>query len=131
LLDLSDAVLPDGLEDLPEGQIDIPEDSVVDTESSDGQGHVFDEDSDGDHEKDEDYVMDDAAGDESDKSDSEEEFIHQERMNGKGKVSCFFHLLGHRSVILLPERKKTSERRLPQRYQQCPRQLSHRRKYRY
>ena len=49
-----------------EGLADIPDESVVDTESSDGHvGLHLDELSDGDHEKDEDYVMesDDADND--------------------------------------------------------------------
>ena len=77
VLDFSDSTQPDGLEyQLFEDPIDIPEDSVVETESSDGQleghlGHVYEDESDGDHEKDEDYVMDDT----SDKSESEKYLI--------------------------------------------------------
>lgn len=74
-----------------EGPINIPEDSVFDTESSDGLGHVYEDESDGDHEKDEDFVMDNASG--SDKShnlDSDEDFYADEApcepMKGKGKV---------------------------------------------
>jgi hypothetical protein len=100
VLEFSDATQPDGLEyQLFEDPIDIPEDSVVETESSDGQGHVghiYEEESDGDHEKDEDYVMDD---DKSDGLDSDEEFylsdVHHEPTKGKGKaikVSPFFPL---------------------------------------
>ena len=128
------------MEELSGGLIDIPEDSVVDTESSDGQGHVFEEleYSDGDHEKDEDYVMDNAS-DESDKPYPEDDWesnvdVHQEQMKGKGKVSRFFHLLSHQCVIPLPEgttKTTDSERRLPQRYQRCPRQFSNCRKYRH
>ena len=101
VLDFSDSTQPDGLEyQLFEDPIDIPEDSVVETESSDGQleghlGHVYEDESDGDHEKDEDYVMDDK----SDELDSDEEFnlsdVHHELTKGKGKaikVSPFFLL---------------------------------------
>lgn len=51
----------DGLEYLSsEDLINIPEDSVVDTESSDGQDRIYpsEEESGGDHENDEDYIMD-------------------------------------------------------------------------
>ena len=90
VLELSDIVQPDGLSYQP---IDIPEDSVVDTESSDGHSHVYEDESDGDHEKDEDYVMDDAS-DKSDKSDSDMEINVEVRepmkSKGKTKVSLFF-----------------------------------------
>ena len=73
-----------------EGPIDIPEDSVVDTESSDGQNHVYDDESDGDQEKDEDYVMDDASDkSESEKFNSDEDFddnVHKPAQMGKGKL---------------------------------------------
>ena len=103
VLDFSDATQPDGIEyQLFEDPIDIPEDSVVETESSDGQleghvGHVYEDESDGDHKKDEDYVMDDK----SDELDSDDEFnvslsdVHHEPTKGKGKaikVSPFFPL---------------------------------------
>lgn len=73
--------------------IDIPENSVVDTESSDGQGHIFEDEaeSDGDHDKDEDYVMEDRKS-ESDPTDSEDELYddHHEPTpslkKGKGKT---------------------------------------------
>ena len=101
MLEFSDVTQPDELEVLSEGPINIPEDSVVDTESSDGQGHVYEDESDGDHEKDKDYVMDNA----SDKSDSDEEFnidvqreVHHEPMKGKGKmtkVSCLYLVISH------------------------------------
>jgi len=102
MLELSDAAHPDsdGLEYLSdvEDPINIPEDSVVDTESSDGRlgvHDVYEDESDGDHEKDEDYVMDDAS-DKLDKLDSDEDIdaLH-EPMKGKGKtkkVSPFFPL---------------------------------------
>ncbi|KIM35954.1 hypothetical protein M413DRAFT_428169 [Hebeloma cylindrosporum] len=55
-----------------EGLADIPDESVVDTESSDGHFGLNPGDmSDGDHEKDEDYVMD---SDDGDKVDSDVEF---------------------------------------------------------
>ena len=41
---------------LSEGLADIPDESVVDTESSDGQGLGFEDESEGDHKKDKDYV---------------------------------------------------------------------------
>jgi len=53
-----------------EGLADIPDESVVDTESSDGRGLGFEDESDGDHEKDEDYVMDSDGGDKQSDLDS-------------------------------------------------------------
>ena len=101
VLEFSDATQPDGMEyQLFEDPINIPEDSVVETESSDGQGHVghvYEDESDGDHEKDEDYVMP-VDDDESDKLDSDEfnlSDVHHEPTKGKGKaikVSPFFPL---------------------------------------
>ena len=63
VLDFSDAAQPDEMGYLSEGLINLPEDSVVNMESSDGHGYVYEpkEVSDGDHEKDEDYIMDDAS----------------------------------------------------------------------
>jgi hypothetical protein len=93
VLELSDAEQPDGSEYLSEGAINLPEDSVVDTES-DGQGFVNEpqeEESDGDHEKDEDFVMGDVL--DSDDSDSQEFFVPS--MKGKRKVikvCSFLHL---------------------------------------
>ncbi|KAF8802193.1 hypothetical protein BYT27DRAFT_7113324, partial [Phlegmacium glaucopus] len=46
-----------------EGLADIPDESAVDTESSDGQVLGFEDESDGDHEKDEDYLMEMDDGD--------------------------------------------------------------------
>ena len=90
IFDVSDAVQPDGLDYQSKGPIDIPEDSVVDTESSDGQNHVYDDESDGDQEKDEDYVMDDASDkSESEKFNSDEEFddnVRKLTQMGKGKL---------------------------------------------
>jgi hypothetical protein len=96
---LADEAQSDGLEYLsdPEG---LPENSVVDMEStavSDGQGHVYEDEDDGDHEKDEDYVMHDDNSENS----SDEEFncdvdVHDEPLKGKGKaikVSTFFPIL--------------------------------------
>ena len=95
----------DELDYQSEGPVNLPEDSVVDTES-DGQGYVY-EQSDGDHEDDEDYIMDDPT--DALYSDDGEEFdvnIEEEELNvdiqaeaiaknekGKGKkVKPFFHL---------------------------------------
>ena len=54
-----------------EGLADIPDESVVDTESSDGHVglHLDDDMSDGDHEKDEDYVMESDDGSDLDPDD--------------------------------------------------------------
>ena len=85
------------MEYLSDGPINIPEDSVIDTESSDGQAHnLEDEMDDGDHEKDHDYVMNESS--DSSDSDDLEEFnvdIHQEAMGaiGKTKKVCFSLLL--------------------------------------
>lgn len=92
-LEISDAAQSDGLEYLsePEGLIDIPEDSVVDTESSDGLGLAYEDVSDGDRDNDEDYVM--PVDDNSEKSGSDDESdVHDEPINGKGKVSYFSFL---------------------------------------
>ena len=86
----------DELDYQSEDPVNLPEDSVVDTES-DGQGYVY-EQSDGDHEEDEDYVMDDPT--DALDSDDDDEFnvdIQAESiaMKGKGKgkkVKPFFHL---------------------------------------
>ena len=59
---------------LSEGLADIPDESVVDTESSDGWGLGFEDKSEGDHEKDEDYVMDSCDGDKG--SDGEFSNLH-------------------------------------------------------
>lgn len=97
LLELSHAAQLDGMEYLSDGPINIPEDSVIDTESSDGQAHnLEDEMDDGDHEKDHDYVMNESS--DSSDSDDLEEFnvdIHQEAMGaiGKTKKVCFSLLL--------------------------------------
>lgn len=68
---------------------------MVDTESSDGQGHVFEDEpeSDGDHDEDEDYVMEDKS-DKSDPSDGElDDVVHElipKRSKGKTiNVSLF------------------------------------------
>ena len=60
---------------MSEGLADIPDESVVDTESSDGHvGLHLDDLSDGDHKKDEDYVMDSDDGDDtSDQLDQDDE----------------------------------------------------------
>ena len=79
-----------------EDPVNLPEDSVVDTES-DGQNYVY-EQSDGDHEDDEDYIMDDPTNVlDSDDSDEFNVDIEAESivMKGKGKgkkVKPFFHL---------------------------------------
>ena len=57
-----------------EGLINIPDESVIDTESSDGQGLGFEDMSDGDHENDKDYVMDSDDGDKASDMDSDGEF---------------------------------------------------------
>ena len=108
IFDVSDAVQPDGLDYQSEGPIDIPEDSVVDTESSDGQNHVYDDESDGDQEKDEDYVMDDASDkSESEKFNSDEEFddnVCKPTQMGKGKLkvqSLFCPLISYQSLVML------------------------------
>jgi hypothetical protein len=85
---------------LSEGLADIPDESVVDTESSDGRGLGFEDESDGDHEKDEDHVMDSGNGDKGSDLDSDGEFDLREvreptKKPGKAKaakVSCLFHL---------------------------------------
>ena len=81
---------------------------MVDTESSDGQNHVYDEESDGDHEKDEDYVMDDASDkSESEKFNSDEEFddnVCKPTQMGKGKLkvqSLFCPLISYQSLVML------------------------------
>ena len=92
VLEFSDMAQPDGSEyPLLEDLIDIPEDSVVNTESSDGQGHIYlsDEESGGDHEKDEDYVMpvDD------DQLDSDDIYVpDHDELTGKA-AKLFFNLL--------------------------------------
>ena len=55
---------------------DIPDESVVDTESSDGHVglHLDDDMSDGDHEKDEDYVMESDDGDNASDLDPDDDF---------------------------------------------------------
>ena len=59
-----------------EGLADIPDESVVDTKSSDGHVglHLDDDMSDGDHEKDEDYVMESDDGDHASDLDPDDEF---------------------------------------------------------
>lgn len=57
---------------LSEGPVDMPDD----TESSDGQALGFEDVSDGDHEKDEDYQMESNDGD--NRSDSDEDIYVQE-----------------------------------------------------
>ena len=88
MFEFSDTAQPDGLEySLLEDPIDIPEDSVVDTESSDGQGHFYpsepEEESGGDHEKDEDFIMpvDD------DMLDSDDIYVPDLEPTGKGKAT--------------------------------------------
>jgi hypothetical protein len=74
-----------------EGLADIPDESVVDTESSDGLGLGVEDESDGDHEKDEDYVMELDGGD-REEFDSDGEFDLREsgRKPGKAKARHFF-----------------------------------------
>jgi hypothetical protein len=74
---------------LSEGLVHIPEESVVGTESSDGQGLGFEEESDGDHEDDEDFLMeldDDAQG--SNLDSDEDIYVRevQEPLRKPGKV---------------------------------------------
>jgi hypothetical protein len=59
---------------LSEGAVDMPDD----TESSDGQALGFEDVSDGDHEKDEDYRMEFNDGDNRSSSDSDEDIYVQE-----------------------------------------------------
>lgn len=98
MLELSNEVEPrtDGMASpVSEGPIDLPEDSVVDTESSDGQGLIYEEEDDGDHDQDEDYVMRDDKSDESDSDEFKSDDDHGEPTKGKGKavkVSPFFLL---------------------------------------
>ena len=80
-----------------EDPVNLPEDSVVDTES-DGQNYVY-EQSDGDHEDDEDYIMEDPTNvlDSDDSEEYNDVDIEAESiaMKGKGKgkkVKPFFHL---------------------------------------
>ena len=80
-----------------EGALDIPDRSAIDTESSDGQGLGFPDESDGDHEKDEDYVMEPNHSDKGSNSDSDiyvREVHEQPEKPGKmktAKVGSLFH----------------------------------------
>jgi hypothetical protein len=82
-----------------EGAIDIPDRSAVDTESSDAQDLGFQEESDGDHEKDEDYQMGLESDDGDKRSNSDSDFyvreVHEHpKKPGKvktAKVSSLFH----------------------------------------
>ena len=81
-----------------EGAVDIPDRSAINTESSDGQGLGLPDESDGDHEKDEDYLMEADDGDKGSNSDSDiymrEEVHEQPKVPGKmktAKVSSLFH----------------------------------------
>ena len=82
-----------------EGLIDIPDESVINTESSDGQGLGFEDMSDGNHENDKDYVMDLDDGDKASDMDSNGEFdlhpVHKTtkmpRNAKSAKVSSLFH----------------------------------------
>lgn len=81
-----------------EGLIDIPDESVIDTESSDGQGLGFKDMSDGNHKNNEDYVMDSDDGDKASDVDSDGEFdlcpVHETtktpRNAKSAKVSSLF-----------------------------------------
>jgi hypothetical protein len=70
-----------------EGAVDIPDMSTIDTESSDGQGLGFLEESDGDNEKDEDYVMELEVDETEEGSDIyvPEEVHEQPKKSGKVK----------------------------------------------
>lgn len=79
---------------------DIPDESVVDTESSDGHVglHLDDDMSDGDHEKDEDYVMESDDGDNASDLDPDDNFdlpsVHEttkKPSNAKFKESFYFY----------------------------------------
>ena len=75
-----------------EALADIPDESVVDTESSDGWGLGFEDESNGDHENDKDYVMDSDEGDKGLDLDSEREIYLCEvweavKKPGKAKVT--------------------------------------------
>jgi hypothetical protein len=93
---------PDGLGYLSsEDPINIPEDSVVDTESSDGQGHIYpsEEESDGDHENDKDYIL------EEDNLDPDEDIYvtDYEPKEGQGKAIKVspFTIISYSSVTVM------------------------------
>jgi hypothetical protein len=82
-----------------EGAVDIPDRSVIDTESSDGQGLGFPDVSDGDHEKDEDYLMEPDDSDKGSSSDSDiyvREEVHEQAKKPvkmkTAKASSLFYL---------------------------------------
>ena len=83
-----------------EGLANIPDESVVDTESSDGHVglHLDDDVSDGDHEKDEDYVMESDDCDNASDLDPDDDFdlpsVHEttkKPSNAKVKESSYFY----------------------------------------
>jgi hypothetical protein len=71
-----------------EGAVDIPDRSAVDTESSDGHDLGFQVESDGDHEKDEDYLMESDHSDDDDKGSNSDIYVREvlEHPKKPGKV---------------------------------------------